>query len=193
MRNILLWAGITALAFQDWFKREQPSIGKLYRVNKDVDMLYNKFFKKGVKEIEKTGIITKNTFRPFLTDSSILTSAICKKAHAKNPVIIYTNFLDKFADVGSNHYSPTTDHISIGIQTSAYFFAINQLNGVLDNAKNILSRTKQGLFKTEFMEYKIKGTIHHELAHWLDDTLYGGFLENELQKKIGRASCRERV
>ena len=195
MKNILLWVGIAALTFQDWFKNEEPeehSIGKLYRVNKDVDLLYNKFFKKGVKEIQKTGIITKNTFRPFLTDSSILTSAICKKAHAINPVMIYTNFFDKFAESGTNHYSPSTNHISIGIQTSAYFFAINELKGILDNAKNILSKSKQDTFKAEFMEYKIKGTIHHELAHWLDDTLYGGFLEKTLEKMTVKAKKGKR-
>jgi hypothetical protein len=187
MKSILFWAGLTALAFQDWFKRkddiEEHSIGKIYRISKDVDMLYNMFFKEGVKEIEKTGILKKNTFKSFQADTSILKSAICKKAHKKNPVDIYVNYFILFSNVGINHYNPVEKQISIGIQNNARNFALNELNGVIDDAIfHLTDKNQFSLFKSEFMEYKIKGTIHHELAHWLDDSLYDGFLGRELKK-----------
>ncbi|NDD83702.1 hypothetical protein EBZ38_05380 [bacterium] len=197
MKSILFWAGLTALAFQDFFKRkdaiEGHSIGKIYRISKDVDMIYNKFFKKGVQEIEKTGILTRDTFKEFSFDSSILKSAICKKAHQKNPVDIYVNHFYDFYRVGMNHYNPEEKRISIGIQYSAWNFALSECDGVINDAIYYLTDKNQfPLFKSEFMDYKIKGTIHHELAHWLDDSLYGGFLGKELNKMQVMASKKKR-
>jgi hypothetical protein len=197
MKSIFFWAGLTALSFQDWFKRkddiEEHSIGKIYRISKDVDMIYNMFFKESVKEIEKTGVVTTDTFKAFKIGSGLLQSVICKKAHKKNPVTIYVNNFSKFADVGMNHYAPQEKRISIGIQISALEFVLEECNGVIADAIfHLRDKNKFPLLKSEFKEYKIKGTIHHELAHWLDDSLYGGFLGRELNKMQVMASKKKR-
>ena len=68
---------------------------KTYNIGKDVDMIYNKYFKKRIDKITKgeynfpRGEMTYGTF-----NSSELKTKDCQKAHEINPVDIYCGIFD---------------------------------------------------------------------------------------------------
>jgi len=52
-------------------------------------------------------------------------------------------------------------------------------------AVNDLSDYKQKkIFKIEFTEEKIKGSIHHELTHWIDDVFHNRHIEKRINKQV---------
>lgn len=153
-------------------------------VDSDVNLLYDKFFKDDVDTITTTGSVDKNMFDSAKVDTSILTSDICVEAHSKNPCDILINH-------SSNYYNPGDRVISLGINQGALEFLKNVnigtgVEGVyrLDLALGSLDRRSKVRFENEFKEHKIKGSINHELLHWLDDTLHN----KSISKFLSRAS-----
>ncbi len=154
---------------------------KLANVDDDVDLLYDLYFKKGIDKISKSKIIDPQTYKFFkkrnISDTSILKTEDCKLAHELNPCKILTN-------VDSNSYNPIDKEIRISIHDQALDYAM-EYDGNLDLARNTLLpyRNKRSAFLQEFTEEKIKGSIHHELAHWLDDTFNKEHLKYKITKK----------
>lgn len=149
---------------------------KLAGVDSDVDNIYNLYFKKDYEEISKTGIITKDMFLLDDTDTSILTSELAKKAHELNPCKIKINLS------GGNYYHPSGNLISLGVNRSAVDFILDNANGSLEKAFDMLEYNQVKSLEREFKESSIKGSIHHELAHWIDDTLHNKHITKRLEK-----------
>jgi len=153
---------------------------KLANVDDDVDLLYNLYFKKGIDELSKTKIIKPKTYqflkKTNISDTSILKSEESKLAHELNPCKILINF-------GGNGYNPVDKEIRISIHGQALDYAM-EYDGNLELALNKLLplRNQRSSFLQEFSEEKIKGTIHHELAHWLDDTFNKEHLKYKVTK-----------
>ncbi len=152
---------------------------KLANVDDDVDLLYDLYFKKVIDELSKTKIINLEIYN-FLkktetSDTSILKSEESKLAHEINPCKILTN-------VGLNGYNPIDKKIYISINDNALNYAMGY-RGDLELAKNELPyKNQQNSFSKEFTEEKIKGSIHHELAHWLDDTFNKEHIKYKITK-----------
>ena len=153
---------------------------KLTEVDADVDLLYDKYFKGDTEAIERTGFVTSAMFERLETNTSILTSPDSIKCHELNPCIIKIN-------AGINYYNPNDKIIGVGVSRNAYNFVIDYANGNVEAAIDSLTdeRQRKALIK-EFTEARIKGSIHHELAHWIDDTLNN----QHIKARVGKA--RER-
>src|ERR1035437_3960517 len=149
---------------------------QLVNVDEDVDMLYVKYFEYDVNELAKTGIIRNDMFLNTETNTVILKSKECVEAHKLNMCIIKIN-------TGSNFYSPLNNTIGIGISNNSLNYVKTEANGnfrvAIDSLPN--DRQKESLSR-EFNEEKIKGSIHHELAHWIDDTLHNKHIRKRLNK-----------
>jgi hypothetical protein len=156
--------------------RENLLSEKLTEVDSDVDMLYDKYFKDDVDAIERTGFVTSAMFEEAETDTSILTSPDSIKCHELNPCVIKIN-------PGLNFYNPKHKIIGIGAFKNAISFVMNYAKGNIERALEELSDEKQrkSLIK-EFTEARIKGSIHHELAHWIDDTLNNKHIEARVDR-----------
>jgi len=149
---------------------------RLMHVDDDVDFLYNKYFKNDVDEIKITGTLTRNMFQKYNLDTNELISPLSKKANNLNPCVILVNS-------GNNYYNPKSKIISISINNQAVDYCIANFNGNLELAKNYLNdKYLSSNFENEFTEQKIKGSIHHELAHWIDDTLHNKHIFNRIEK-----------
>jgi hypothetical protein len=150
----------------------------LHEIDSDVDFIYDKFFKEDIDEIKKTGIVRKNQFQPAEFHTSELKNPICIEANELNPCrIIINNF--KY----SNSYDPINDVLYFSINDSAFNFVVDD-GGNIDNAKNSLPYSTFKRLKQEFTEEKLKGNIHHELTHWIDDTFRKRSVKSWLQKRI---------
>jgi hypothetical protein len=141
---------------------------RLMNIDEDVEILYDAYFKKDIEKLRSPGTLPTNLFKYSEIDTSYLTTPLAKKAHKENPCKIKIN-------KGSNHYSPLESIISISVSLDAYWFTINEHDGSLRKAYKYLSKnipTQAKNFINEFNPSKIKGSIHHELTHWIDDTLH---------------------
>lgn len=164
--------------------RENILSEKLTNVDDDVDMLYDMYFKHDIDKIEMTGIIKPGMFKQTKIDTSILKSSDSVKCHELNPCEIRIN-------PGNNFYSPTNKIIGIGVPITAYDFVMNNADGNIQMSLRYLNdeRQKKSMIR-EFTEARFKGSIHHELAHWIDDTLNNKHIEARVNKsmKLGTTS-----
>ncbi len=156
---------------------------RLMLLDDDVDLLYDNFFKQDIEEIKKTNKITSSMFRKGLFHTSGLNSKIAKKVHELNPCKIYINYLGNF-------YHPLKNEIHISVGQNALNFTINNFNGDIEKTKDFLKLNNENQYKnylTEFTEEKVKGSIHHELVHWIDDTLHNKHIKKRADK-VGKTS-----
>ena len=150
---------------------------ELHNVDDDVDLLYNKFFKADIDEVKRTGVLTKDLFKKYEIDTSILKNPKSIKTHKLNPCEIFINS-------GSNGYIPSKQIIRLSINKNAVNYVIDDHKGNLKNAIDGMSDDLKDALNNEFEEHKIKGSIHHELTHWIDDTLYGSHINKFINKNI---------
>lgn len=146
----------------------------------DVDFIYNKYFKADIDDIQKTGIITPEMFPIYETDTSVLPSADAKKGHDLNPCNIVIN------SNGGNNYFPAKNLIRFGIHTNIVRWILEK-NGDINAVAMEVDKVQRNRFLSEFKSYKIKGTIHHELHHWIDNTINNRYMTNLFDKtgKVG--------
>jgi hypothetical protein len=148
---------------------------KLASVDDDVEMLYAKYFEKDIKELERTGVITDEMFLPAETNTAMLRSPEAVEANNLNMCIININS-------GSNFYFPDRKMISISINVNAIDY-VKQHDGNLKRAIDYLDDEMHiRNLSVDFTEERVKGTIHHELAHWIDDTMHNSHIKNSLRK-----------
>jgi len=152
---------------------------RLMVVDEDVDYIYDTFFKKDIEDLNKTGIITKYMFDGHYITTYNLKSPLSKKAHAINPCDIQINIRDNF-------YSPNNSLIGVGVNKNAIDFVVDDFGGNLNSASeyffNVGQLNLSRNIKSDFSESKIKGSIHHELAHWIDDTLHNQHIKKRATK-----------
>ena len=61
-------------------------------------------------------------------------------------------------------------------------------NAALESLKDIPYQYNN--LKSDFSEARIKGSIHHELAHWIDDTMNKQHIERRIEKQM-KADTRD--
>jgi len=157
------------------FKDYQFITEKLTDVDDDVDLIYDLFFKKDIEEIGKTGIATKSMFKESESDTSILKSAEAIKGHQIEPCQIIIN-------KGSNGYNPIDKTIYVSVSLQALGFAFEDGGDIMKAAEWM--GEKKNSFLKEFTKEKIKGSIHHELVHWLDDIFHSGHIKKRIEKQL---------
>jgi hypothetical protein len=150
---------------------------KLTMVDDDVDLIYDTYFKDDIEEINRTGIVTEKMFKYSLTDTSILKSEEAMRAHELNPCSIHIN-------AGKNGYAPLTKDIYVSVNFGAFEFVLDFKGDLSIAAEKLPSGTHKNNFSKEFTLEKIKGSIHHELAHWIDDTFNNQHIEKRIQKQM---------
>lgn len=152
----------------------------IFNIDDDVDMIYDNFFKDDLEELLRTRRLTKGMFYPTITDTRILSNPLCVEANEKNPSRIFINAKDK-----GNMYNPNTSVISITVSMAAIDF-IKESNNNLDEALYKLDDQYFRQFKSDLSEEKIKGSIYHELSHWLDDTFHNRKVKRAVDKFIAK-------
>lgn len=135
---------------------------RLTDVNEDVDLIYDLGFKDDVNQIKESGVLTNDMFISSELDTKYLKSKDSIKANELNPCRVLINH-------GGNFYKPSEQIISVGVHTGAKDLIIDNGGKLNDTNKYLDDKQAVGI-RNEFTEEKIKGSIHHELVHWIDDT-----------------------
>jgi hypothetical protein len=155
--------------------RESLLTEKLTNIDDDVILIYNNFFASDITKLENTGIISDDIFLETKTNTSILKTKEAIIAHELNPCEIWIN-------AGTNYYYPENKIISISLNSNAIKYVKNSHNRILKKAIDYQDYDMSIMLAKEFTEEKIKGSIHHELAHWIDDTINNRHLTKRLNK-----------
>jgi hypothetical protein len=149
---------------------------KLFDVKQDVDMIWTGFehalqvYKQNPQQIlDRYDDIGYH----YKIDSSELTSDVCKEAHKVNPVEILIGFLNR----AGSAYNPDVNRIFLAINSNAVRYLGKDGLDALPKAIDMYPSIGK-----EFEEDSIKGSIAHELSHWIDDSLHNKHITKELQK-----------
>lgn len=157
--------------------RESLLTEKIANVDSDVNMLYDMYFKADIDEISRTGVITDEMFEMHPTSTIMLEDEESLLSNEHNKCLIYINY-------GRNYYNPSKKVISISVNSDAKDYVMS-FNGVIKDAADALDDDAQRLnLPREFTEERIKGSIHHELAHWIDDTMNNSHINKRLNKAM---------
>jgi hypothetical protein len=149
------------------------------QVSSDVDLLYNLYFKEFIDYLNQTGQVDKRLIKVSETDSSILKCEQSIKSNEVNPITIYINHSSQVTS--RNYYYPTSKLISLSFNFDVVDLIYD--SGNIDMAVQEIPTNRINNFKSELTEYRIKGSIHHELAHWINDSLYNSHIDTMLKKK----------
>ena len=147
--------------------RESLLNERLMDVSEDVDNIYEKYFMADCEIMRDTGMLESDMFDRSEFSTSDLTSPLALKAHALNPCTILIN-------VRNNFYNPNKNIISLGINKSATNFIKDNGYSLLKAQQRLIndgSQVDAKRLRGEFNYSRVKGSIHHELVHWIDDTL----------------------
>jgi len=154
-------------------------------VEQDVDYIYRKYFTPLVAKI-KNGRIDQIP-SPVIISSEELVSADCKKANEVNPISIVIYSQD------GNYYKPEYKYIAIGFNPDVLTL-IDIHGSLIDAMKQLVDNSQRQAFMLEFSESRIRGSISHELSHWVDDSLHNSHIEKKVNNpdpsaiRNGRAS-----
>jgi hypothetical protein len=108
-------------------------------------------------------------------------SDVIDKANDINPVDIY---LHKVSKRYSCMYIPSQQRITIAFNKDAVDFIAYSggIHGAVSRLQNDGQWRKAKSIVMEFSEARVKGSIYHELSHWLDDTLHNQNINKTLEK-----------
>lgn len=170
---------------------------KTYNIREDIDFLYGYFFKEFIDAANDNNI---DKFINFLDDiqrgkkelnkpisSRKLKSDVCKQAHNINMVTIFGGVFRS-----PSSYNPFNKKITLTINSNAIGFLYNNILTLTN--KNLgfehlpLGKGDLKRLRSEISENNIKGTIAHELTHWIDDSIHNKFITKKLEfsKELGK-------
>lgn len=168
---------------------------KTYSLDRDVHYLYkkaklDKFIEAIQKEDSKTtyDMLNKNIVEMgvivfYNGDSSELTNRDAKTAHKKNPINIR---LGVFAQ--GSYYNPKDSFLQVSVNSQALQLLQTKNSSFKEVEDMIHQQVKR--FRNEFTEANIKGSIYHELTHWIDDSIHNRHISRKIDRedlKGGRA------
>jgi hypothetical protein len=158
----------------------------VFKLNTVVDFIYNTYFKELIDHVN-SGLEVWPLKKAKLYSNDLPKNKYINLANESNPLIIYIN------SGNGNVYYPNDGAMSLSVNENAYDFV--RTYGTLPTAVNVLKSTgkpeKAKALINEFTPARIKGSIHHELNHWLDDTLRNQHLQ-KLMTKAGDADPHKR-
>ena len=152
---------------------------KTFDIRLDVDYIWEKGFvpwfslyKRNPEQIFKKYNPPNNDV--YLNISSKdLPSDIAKEAHKKKPIEIRLGYFK------TNSYLPTENKLNLTFNAEA--IEILGTSGLL-NLRN--AKKEYPMIGKVFELPIIKGTVAHELSHWMDDALHNEVLKKEIEKRM---------
>lgn len=155
---------------------------KILDVQQDVDIIYDKFFRKNIEKLnnpERDPKLIEEAVRALSRErhvesevvSNLLKTPELIEAQERNPVKLIIN-----SGTGNMYLikNPAELHFSVNAGVlrllKEYEYSIDTLSKLI--------KDNFDMFLNEMTEGKMKGSIHHELAHWYDDTMHNYHITN---------------
>tara|TARA_R110000796_G_scaffold59568_4_gene137424 strand:- start:1723 stop:2502 length:780 start_codon:yes stop_codon:yes gene_type:complete len=148
---------------------------KLTDVQIDIDYIFNKYFKGPYEIVETTRSLDNFEIPRSHFFSGLLKSELAIKANEVNPCVIEIGG-DRF-----NSYSPQENKIRLTYSNNAVRFIRDYNNNIDEAAAQLETKQAKSLLR-EFSPETIKASIHHELVHWIDDSLNNNHIGKHIKK-----------
>ncbi len=137
-----------------------------FNLDVDVEFLFSKFNYPALMDTLRHPTQEPKLGTYFALSSGELRSEDAKKAHTVNPVTIRGGAFSE-----GSYYCPTEKIIQVSLNVSAIRARNRSFSG--DTAR---------LLQNEFTPERIKGTIYHELSHWVSDSLHNARVLRNFQR-----------
>lgn len=153
---------------------------KLLEIDDDVDRIYEAYFKEIIDGLNNKEFNTVKDFKQAIKRNIVKVSldTLIKEGIIQSPELIELNdkhkgVLFEFNSDRTNGglYSPKLRRVSISMYVEPISLLI-QNDYDLDAVSDIIGKNRIGTFVNEYSPKKIKGTIHHEIAHLYDDVMH---------------------
>ena len=148
---------------------------KTFKLGKDVDMIYDKLFRKLLNDYKKGKGFPLKQISPI--PSSALKSKDARKAHELNPITIFGGIDEKII----NSYAPSKSFIHLTLHTDAIGLLRDNDFDMKRTLEN-LPKSQHSNFKAEFDGSRVKATIYHELSHWISDSVHNRHILKTLSR-----------
>lgn len=156
---------------------------KTFRIGGDVDLVYKKIFHPYIKllpnfdmfmdKVNKDKIKSNEYFFEVIFSHELKTKD-CKEAHEVNPIGIKGGIFD------TSSYVPSLSLIKLSLNIGV--INILQQNRSKESIENLIGTAVSKRFFNELSPANLKGTIYHELSHWLNDSLHNKNISKRLKK-----------
>jgi hypothetical protein len=166
-------------------KFKQFLLEKTFNINKDVDYIWDNYYKKFVNNImnDPDAFVQDWDGKPIVWaqfPSSKLPSKSAKKATEINPINIQIGLL-----LSGNMYKPLQHFITLSPSMGA-------LNAIKQQGYESIKKRYPRITR-EFVPDHIKSSTYHELSHWLNDSLHNKNISNRLLGKNPSESDHEEI
>lgn len=181
--------------YTNYKKKNNYLLEYTYKIGKDVDLLYNKYVKKELNNI-LNGKFSKDLRNSYFshkdytynkTTSNILQSKEGKQADELNHVKIEfgvnfttgTSYYDTFKKIVSISFNPfvVSNLIEYG----------GDINKIIDSLSDNIQKK---MIVNELTESRVKGSIYHELSHWISDTFHNYHITDIINKAQSKQSLK---
>ncbi|MDX8383283.1 MAG: hypothetical protein R8M45_04320 [Ghiorsea sp.] len=164
-------------------------------MDKEVDYIFNKYYKEYFLKLQK---VDTSHNAPYPVFAELKSTELAK--HTKNPVLIKANETNpikiELNNKLGNFYNYKKELVSININSQIHKFIDYHLYTNVPKGSTVLdlvSKQKGAGNKTQWIQdvkgEKLKNSIAHELAHWLQDTLHNRHL-SKIMKRATNADNR---
>ena len=145
-----------------------------FNLSSDVDLIYDVYFSDFVNSLWE-GSFDPDAPLPYTKElrTSALTSPKAVKANAINPSLIIIN-------ANANIYRKDLIQVGIHRQVLDIIRDSGSLRDAIRDVERYNNKKVADQFKTELTPARIKGSIHHELSHWVDDALHNNHISNRV-------------
>ena len=161
---------------------------KLLEVDDDVDRIYDKYFKEIIDDIQNKEYENRNQFLNHIDrmKAKVSLDTLIKEGTIQSPELITLNdrhkgvmFTFNYRDKGG-YYNPSKRTVDISIDKMfARVFINSDYN--MDDIVEMTGRPETRLYLENILTAKrIKGTIHHEIAHLYDDVNHNKHIDRWL-------------
>lgn len=181
---------------QNYIKIIEASIltEKLLEIDDDIDRIYDTYFKQIINAIQENKFTTPTEFITYAKENTVTTSLdemikseivqsdelIMLAEKVPNSTLVFNDPMHSGAK-----YVPKEYKVLVSIHLEAVLLLINH-DYDFGKLENVIPSESFESFKSEFTEEKIKGSIHHELAHFYDNVMHGKHIENWIDKRYKR-------
>jgi hypothetical protein len=191
VENIILEKGDKIKVIEKLFDINQKDVNIIFDMVQNMISKFYDFRRKefNVPELEKLEkyVSSKEGIYHKTTSKILVNSPDIAKANEISYVDIHIGLFDYAA------YRPEYNTIRVGVSYSPVNFIIDRFSSSLstsdptrvslDAVLKELPSSQVKMMESEFTPARIKGTIHHELSHWVDDMLHNMRISKGLQKR----------
>ena len=144
---------------------------KVFDLSEDVEYIYDVFFRDKIENYIDIGIAPKEGVYGNMYSDELI-SSVAVESDSKNPVKILCG-----ASIGGSSYNPVNQTIRISLSDGA-------LRALAVSKKRDISWQDKKTLEVALSEKGVKQTIAHELSHWVQDSLYSGYIYTLISKAM---------